>query len=337
MNVDSLATTVRSIVQLKVGLSMVAPLVAGIFCLMCGGAVVTTAAGGVVWNDHQWRAAQDAVVDAPADSLDPALDGALVRVAADATPREPVLDATFSFQRADTVALVRVVETWQWVETRQATPPGTRGGSTGREVYHREWSEKLHDSQAFARPDGHANPSQVPHAGRVVLADGAQAGGLALSPEVITALEAAAPLDAVPIDHADAAAAGGLKVDDFIHLHPRPHQPEVGDQRISYRALPRGPITVVAMQQAGALRPWPNPPGAAVMLAGRGTVSAADLIWAERQQAFVAGGMGAAVGGLLCIVGAALVPVLLLGYFLLFRRWSTRAPASSGPPGGSPG
>jgi hypothetical protein len=313
------------------------PLVIGTFLLMCGGAVVTTAGGGVLWNDHRWRVAQDAVVDVPAGSLDPGLDGALIRLAAEATSSAPVLDATFSFRRADTVALVRVVETWQWVETRQASPPGTRDRSRPQYTYHREWSGTLHDSQAFAQPDSHANPLQVPHAGRVVLAEGAQAGGLALTPEVITALETVAPLDAVPIEHADAEAAGGLKVDDFIHLHARPHQPEVGDQRISYRALPRGPITVVAMQQAGALRPWPNPPGEAVMLAERGTVSAADLIWAERQQAFVAGGMGASVGGLLCIVGGALVPVVLLAYFLLFRRWAPPPQVPSGPPGGAPG
>jgi hypothetical protein len=317
MKPDDLLSNVQSLVRIKVGLSLVVPMIIGVLFLVCGGVVATTAAGVVGWNDHQWRAAQHAVVDAPSGGLDPSLDGALIRVAADATADAPVLDDTFSFQRADAVALVRVVETWQWVET-QKTSSGSGRKSQRQAEYNREWSEKLHDSSTFLRPEGHTNPTQVPHQRKVVRGAGAQVGGLALTDEVIAALDAATPLDTVAIEERDAVSAGGLRVDTYIHLHPRPHQPEVGDQRISYRALPSSRITVLAMQEGGQLRPWSNPPAAPIMLAVRGDVSAEDLIWAERQQAFLLGGIGATVGGVIALIGCALVAVLLLAFFILF-------------------
>ncbi|MFM2247191.1 MAG: hypothetical protein RL071_3265 [Pseudomonadota bacterium] len=307
---DQVSLLVRATLAGKMGLLAAA----GAALLLCGGSFVGLAAGAVAWTDSQWRGVLAAVVDAPADTVDPTRDGALIRVVAQATADAPARDEAFAVQRPHAVALVRVVETFQWVEVTETHRSGSGRSArrTHTKAYHQDWSQDLIDTRGFEQPEGHENPTRIPHDGRVVLGDGARLGAYALTEEVIEALP---PLDPVPLTEGDADAAGGRLLDGHIHLHATPHRPGIGDQRVSYRALTPRMLTVMAMQDGGQLRPWPQPPAAPVLLAQPGEVSASALVWAERRASFQTGGMMAVIGAFICAVAA--LPLGLAGVLAL--------------------
>ena len=305
----------------------------GAALLLCGGSFVGVAVVGGAWTDSQWRGALAAVVDAPADTIDPALDGALIRVvaeaAADAAPRDPL----FAVEAPDGVALLRVVETFQWIEEDDThrTGSGRRARTTRTKRYHQDWSPTLVDSSTFRQPEGHENPTSVPHTGDVVLGAGARIGAYGLTAEVIHALPA---LDPVSLTADHAAAAGGRLHEGHIHLHPTPQQPAVGAQRISYRVLPPRQITVLAMQDAGHLRPWPQPPSPPVLLAQPGDVRASEMVWAQRRSTLQSSGMLSAIGMFICAFAA--FPLFMAGAIVVVtatvHRIARRPPPDTNAP-----
>jgi hypothetical protein len=326
----------QSLAAVQLAKLLLAPLALCLLGLLCGGLFTAGAVGAVLWSDGQWQAPLAAVVEAPPDRVDPALEGALVRVVGEATVASPAEDPQLHVGQEGAVGLVRVVETWQWIERFEYRRVGIGGQQRRYAVYHQAWSEGLHDSRRFEDPEGHVNPTEVPLRSAVVIGPGARVGAYGLAPGVLEALHEDAPLDDVVLQEADAAAAGGRLVDGRIHLHPEPLQPQIGDQRVRYRALPRQQLTVMGMQEAGQLVPWPNPPHAPVMLAQLGDVGVGELVWARRQQAMVAGGMGALLGGVLCAGGGA--PLLVgAGVALLLRRAWRRSSPPGTPPGPLPG
>jgi hypothetical protein len=329
--VRSPADVLALIVHAKFAVKIALLAAAGGALLLCGGSFFGVAVGSVALSEGQWRAALDAVVDAPGDTIDPALDGALVRVVGEATAEAPARDGAFAFEHPDAVALLRVVETFQWIEAEETSRSGVgRGARTTRtKVYHTDWSPTLIDHRTFARPEGHENPAAVPHSDLLVLADGARVGAYTLTAEVVHALP---ELDPVALTATAAVAAGGQLHGGHIHLHATPDRPAIGDQRISYRALPPRLLTVMAMQDAGQLRPWPQPPSPPLVLAQPGEVSASALVWAERRGSLEAGGGLAILGSFICAFAA--VPLFMAGAIAFVisqvRRLAQRATASGG-------
>jgi chromate transport protein ChrA len=88
-------------------------------------------------------------------------DGQFVSVTAPLTTDDPQRDATF-FARGDFYSVVRVVETFAWVEQRSERRTKRWGG--GQQVdsvieYVQLWTDNPLPSSAFEHPDGHDNPA----------------------------------------------------------------------------------------------------------------------------------------------------------------------------------
>jgi len=289
--------------------------------LSCGGGLAACGVGGMIWSNALWRAALEAVEEAPADRVDPSLDGELVHVVAQATMNAPAGDELFMMNSDEAVGLVRVIETWQWVEKTETTSSGVGSNrrSTTNYVYRRDWAEGLIDSSTFHHSDGHTNPPQVEYQGLTVVGNGARLGAYTLSPAVIDALPT---LDELPLDATDARRAEGELSNNRIHLHEDPQEPQLGDQRLFYRVLSPSVLSVMAVQDDGHFRAWEHDPSRPVLLAHQGSMTATELVWIERRKALFVGGLVASIGGAFCCFAAlpTLIPLLLL--VVVFRAWS---------------
>src|SRR5262249_48158340 len=148
------------------------------------------------------------------------------------------------------------VEMFQWKEEKKSETRKNLGGSeetVTTYTYTKEWATGRINSNDFREQSGHVNP-QLRYQGTSVLARDVSFGAFHPSARVIEMLPAS---DAVRVEPtlADAARAkvgGPLSVSDgMFFLGKDVTAPDVGDLRISYRAVPAGPVSVVG-QQAGA-------------------------------------------------------------------------------------
>lgn len=304
-NISSLPNILKAVLALKL-VWVLGPI---LLMLSCGGVVAALGIGGLIWTDARWRTALETVVEAPAHRVDPQLEGALVHVVAETSTEHSARDEPFLISRPNAVALVRVVETWQWVESTESTTTGSGSNrrTTSRKVYEQEWSEGLLDSSEFYKPDGHTNPDQVAYKGLTVLGNGARLGAYQLTMPVVDALPS---LDPLVLSEPDAARAEGRLLHNRIHLHDNPRDPGLGDQRISYRLLSPGVLTVMAMQQDDQLHEWRKMHSMPVLLAHPGEMTATEMVWVERREGLFAGGVLAGLGGFVCCFG--MVPVFLM-------------------------
>lgn len=121
------------------------------------------------WNEgrtvKQTRALNEggkAVVEASADVVDAAKEGALIHVVGVATNLEWLKDTAFDVS-ADALVLRRDVEMYQWVEHSKTSQKVAMGGAettTTEYSYEKAWAEGRQESEHFAMPDGHQNPAQ---------------------------------------------------------------------------------------------------------------------------------------------------------------------------------
>ena len=186
------------------------------------------------------------------------LQGDWVRVVG--TPRviEAPRDPDFN-QSADALLLRRDVAMFQWQQV-----------DVGYPVYELEWQDGRVDSAAFARPDGHANPT-LPVQPMLYPAPRVRLDGFILDPALVERIpgHVAHPVDAAALPPNLAATfsayAGELYSGD-------PRRPRLGDVRLRWSTVAPQQVTVLARVDAGRLV---AAPGAGVQLGDR---SLGDLL-----------------------------------------------------------
>jgi hypothetical protein len=168
--------------------------------------------------------------------------GYMVRVTGQVRVDEAPLDAQFN-QQASTPALLRHVEMFQWHEMKMGGPP----------VYEQDWEDHPVDSGRFS--PGHANPGRFPLESREFDAGRVRVGPFVLSPAIQRALpgsEQVTPdLHRLP---ANLAASFSLYQGALV-TSARPANPQLGDLRVSWEAVPTGTVTIVARLDGNRLVP----------------------------------------------------------------------------------
>src|SRR5262245_8140379 len=104
------------------------------------------------------------VISVPsADTVDPANEGKLVHLTAEATTEESLEDPEFLIKEK-AIALDRKVEMYQW-EQKEETRREKQLGGGEKEIteytYHKVWSGTVNDSSNF-HESGHNNPAAMP-------------------------------------------------------------------------------------------------------------------------------------------------------------------------------
>ncbi|MET0331011.1 MAG: TMEM43 family protein [Dyella sp.] len=174
----------------------------------------------------------------------PLRDGTLVRVSGLPVIAQPPLDVQFNLS-ADAPVLIRQVEMLQWREVR-----------IGDQLhYEMDWVDRPLASENFSQPAGHRNPGAFPIQGQRFEAGAVRLGGFILAPALVQQLPGSVPvvphMDALPANLAASFSLHG----NYLVTSAQPATPRLGDLRISWRAVPRQVLTVLAAVTAGTLAP----------------------------------------------------------------------------------
>ncbi|WP_207540191.1 TMEM43 family protein [Sabulicella rubraurantiaca] len=286
------------------------------------GLVLIPASGWLLfWNEG--RAVQTArsltegggaVVSAPADRVDPALEGRLVYVSAPLTASSTLKDPEFGVAAPNAIRLVRRVEMYQWRE-RQHSETRTRVGGGQETVttysYSREWSSSAIDSNRFRQIEGHRNPP-MNLSSREFVATNARLGPYVVSEEHIQGFGNPQRLAPDPSALTDRPRQQVIDGQVFVG---DPAAPQVGDLRITFSLVPSGPASLIAQQAGEGFAPYQTHAGDRLFLLRPGTLPPEAMIQAAEQFNQI----------LTWILRAAGLVVMFLGFMLIFGPLSVFA------------
>jgi hypothetical protein len=255
--------------------------------VLVGLALVVASIVGIFWNEGRAidtaRALAEgagAVVSVEAGALDPANEGKLVHVMGAAGASAPLADPQFPV-KATGLKLLRVVEMYQWRQQERSETRNKLGGGTETVTtysYSRDWSPSRNDSDAFRRPEGHANPPMA-FARREFVAGDAKLGAFALPPDLLGQLGDGARIDVDPAALAGAAAQTPPEqvVDGILYIGANAAAPQVGDLKVSYFLTPNGPVSAIGRQTGAGLGPYQTKAGGTLYIIDPGERDAAQM------------------------------------------------------------
>lgn len=245
------------------------------------------------------------VVDVTADPVDAAAQGKLVHLSGTMATQTPARDAAFGVGGGNLLRLKRSVEMYQWVEHKEShTEKNFGGSSTTRTTYtyHREWSGNPVDSERFREPNGHRNP-EMPVRSTTFDASDVHLGAYRVDRGV---------LDNVPgfatFEPRDATLPDGYRRDgDTLYRGDDEANPAIGDIRVRYTAVPAQTVSVVAMQDGGALAPFHAANGYTIALTELGTVPAAMMFKEKAHEESIITWILRPVGFVVMLIGCCLM------------------------------
>jgi hypothetical protein len=197
-----------------------------------------------------------------ADKVDPANEGKLVHLTAEATTTENLEDKEFLISEK-AIYLGRNVEMYQWKEDKHTKSEKQLGGGE-KEIteytYNRVWSKDVIPSGGFAE-SGHSNPSTKPFDDGKWQAKKVTLGAFDLSLGLVSTLinkgknrraVETADLARLPTELKDE-----LKVNNGqFYKGKEPGSPQIGDTRIEFEVVKPQTVSIVAKQTGSTFEPY---------------------------------------------------------------------------------
>ncbi len=199
------------------------------------------------WNEGRTdlsKIASKAIeVDSSKITTDQTLQGKLVFVTGRVETEEEIGDNLF-LKPDKFIALKRTVEMYAWVEKRETKSKTNVGGSETRETtyrYYKQWTENPPSASSFKYPEGHTNPEKTLES-EYFYAKEAKIGAYYFNPQNIILPQLRklflSPEKLVLNENVV------LANDTYLFIKNSPNgtfeNPQIGDLRISYSALPSG-------------------------------------------------------------------------------------------------
>ena len=289
--------------------------------ILFGGALFLVSFPLLFWNEG--RAVKTArsleegaglVVPVTPDSVDVAHEGRLVHVNGFAKTDETLVDETFGVSE-NAVKLTRRVEMFQWVESTSSESETKLGGSketTTTYEYDREWRSDLLDSSKFRTTRGHENPAAFPYESKTLSASKVALGAFELSSSQIDQLGKS---ESVSVQSPPAGIESVHITDGVFFIGNDPQTPNVGDVRVSFRAVRPGAVSIVARQIGNTFEPYHAEAGGNVFLLEESIVSADAMFESAQASNVMMTWILRAVGFVLMFVGLSMVfqPIAVFG------------------------
>lgn len=218
--------------------------VLGVLLLLAGAGLVAMTEQGLLDNRHASDRHGGPILDLGDGAAPDSHHGNLVRVTGPVRVVEEPFDPEFG-QRAPAPVLIRHIEMFQWREIRV-------GGDVH---YEQDWVDRPIDSRRFAQSKGHTNPERFPLEGKQFDSGQARVGKYVLSAPLLHALlggEIITPnIKTLPANLAASFAPNG----NYFTTSEHPDQPQLGDLRVSWEAVPAQVVTVFAQVSGDQLVP----------------------------------------------------------------------------------
>ncbi len=254
-------------------------IVVGLILIVIGIGLLFWNEGRAVKTFKTLKEGQGLVVEVAAESVDPANDGKLVHLSAEAVTDETLVDQDFGIS-ANAIRLRRDVEMYQWKETEKSETQKKLGG--GEETvttytYDKEWSSFLNDSSNFHQPSGHENPSEFPYDSVTLDAEQVGVGAFYLTPDLIAQLSDFKDLPVRDMPEGAEWPEDAQTSKGGIYLGANPAQPQVGDVRIKFSVVEPGQVSLVAAQNGDTFAEYQTKAGGTIAMIVSGNVPAQQM------------------------------------------------------------
>ena len=251
-----------------------------------------------------------AVISVAADRVDPGNAGKLVHLTGTATTPEVLADPVFGVS-ANALKLKRVVEVYQWEETKKTETRKTLGGGTESVTtysYAQTWSTRPVNSAEFKEPAGHENARTLAYDNFDVAAGSVTLGAFRLSSSLLGQINnfAALPV-AANVRLPDALKDQVKPTGTGFYVGKAPQTPAIGDLRIQFMAIAPEVISVVSKQVADSFEPYSAKTGKTVELLETGVHSADEMFRTAQTHNQVLTWILRGVGFLLMLIGLAAI------------------------------
>lgn len=182
-------------------------------------------------------------------------EGKLLHMSAPLSSDSPVYDDYFLIEK-DALLLKRVVEMYQWKESKSSDDSGTHYS------YRRLWSEELISSATFRRRTSHQNPTKMPIRTQLFKAPHIKYGDFSLSQAFLHQID----YNRVRLD-SDIFGELPENIRNVYHVHNNylykgdPSNPKIGDLRVSFYLVLPGTFSVIGKQQQKVIRAFKTQSG----------------------------------------------------------------------------
>jgi len=204
------------------------------------------------WNEGRPNVGKIAseAITINANTVDSSANGKFVAITNKLEATKDIMDPLFSLS-GKYISLTRIVEMYSWVEETHTEEKEKIGGKTEQITkynYEKKWTDDPKPSSSFEYPEGHENP-KIPYKSETFYAEEAKVGAYKFSPSLIelpssesitlTSESFKRPelqSDFVPI----------RLEENFIYIgEGNLDQPQLGDVRISYKAVKEGKLVTL--------------------------------------------------------------------------------------------
>lgn len=255
----------------------------GFFLVALGIFILVWNEGRAVKTEKGLKEGAGVVVSVASDSVLPANEGKLVHLSGALKTSGPVIDEAFAFQVPGALRLIRVVEMYQWRQSTHTDRKKKLGG--GEETvttytYEKGWHEGVIDSKDFKKPEGHQNPTSLPYPPAQFQAAEVRINAFLLSDALKSQLNDSQniPLREADLQALPEAIRSQVKLrDGRLYLSANPDNPQLGDSRIGFSAVPASDATVVAQQRGDSFQPFVTAQGTQIQLLSRGVKTAPEM------------------------------------------------------------
>jgi hypothetical protein len=220
------------------------PAVGAVVLLIGVGLAAVTEKGQIDYQSQIRRHGGDVLDLGTTGRPDSDEQGYMVRVVGDIQVVESPLDQQFN-QQTEQPVLIRHVQMFQWHEVQFGGPPS----------YELDWEDKPIDSSHFAHPEGHTNPGAIPLQSQQFYAGAVRLNDFTLSTTLLRALQGSQDVAPNLRNLPSNLAASFSLYNGHLVTSAVPSNPQVGDLRVGWEAVPTQTVTVVAKVNGNKLVP----------------------------------------------------------------------------------
>lgn len=198
------------------------------------------------------------VIEIDSQKIDSHHEGSLVHFSGKAQTSEFLEDEQFGV-RTNAIHLNRIVEMYQWKETKRTRRKKKIGGgskSTTTYTYEKIWSRTLISSSRFKKASEYQNPKTMPLQSKDFSAKDVKVNSFRLTPSLIKKIKAdqVIPLHDVtktPLINQQS----GNKVTDHIYYGDA-QAPQIGDIRVKFTQTGQTEVSVIGKQHKNTIHPF---------------------------------------------------------------------------------
>jgi hypothetical protein len=247
-----------------------------------------------------------AVISVSSDRIDPANEGKLIHLSDTAFTEEVLTDPVFGVSDK-ALRLRRKVEMYQWQESSESETKKKLGGGTETVTtysYSKSWSDSVIRSSGFKKPEGHENPGTMPYVSEEQTANQVTLGAFQLSDSQIRRINQFKTLVVREDTPLPENLKGRIRIqENGFYLGDDPASPQIGDLRIHFTFVPPVPVSMIAQQEGGRLKPYHAQAGGDIELLQVGEHTAEAMFQKAQDDNRILTWILRAVGFLLMLIG----------------------------------